>query len=91
VPTLAELGLPGVGTLQWLAIFAPGGVPQDVIETLQNAAIAAAASPAVVDKLRAQVVRAAPTASTAEAKTWLAGEMALWRKIVAEVKIEMPD
>jgi len=91
VPTLAELGYPGVGTVQWLALFAPGGVPQDVIETLQKAAVAAAASPAVVDKLKAQVMRAAPTASTAEAKTWLAGEMALWRKIVAEVKIEMPD
>jgi tripartite-type tricarboxylate transporter receptor subunit TctC len=91
VPTLVELGYPGVGTVQWLALFAPGGVPQDVIETLQKAAIAAAASPEVVDKLKAQVMRAAPTASTAEAKTWLAGEMVLWRKIVAEVKIEMPD
>jgi tripartite-type tricarboxylate transporter receptor subunit TctC len=91
VPTLAELGYPGVGTLQWLALFAPSGVPKDVIETLHKAAVAAATSPAVVDKLKAQVMRAAPSKSTAEAKTWLADEMAMWRKIVAEVKIEMPD
>ena len=51
----------------------------------------AATSPAVVDKLKAQVMRAAPSKSTAEAKTWLADEMTMWRKIVAEVKIEMPD
>jgi tripartite-type tricarboxylate transporter receptor subunit TctC len=91
VPTLAELGYPGVGTLQWLALFAPGGVPRDVIETLHRAAVEAAASPAVGDKLKAQVMRPAPSKSTAEAKTWLADEMTLWRKIVAEVKIEMPD
>ncbi|HEY1541037.1 MAG TPA: tripartite tricarboxylate transporter substrate binding protein [Xanthobacteraceae bacterium] len=91
VPTMAELGYPGVGTLQWLALFAPSGVPKDVIETLHKAAVAAATSPAVVEKLKAQVMRPAPSASTAEAKTWLAGEMAMWRKIVAEVKIEMPE
>jgi tripartite-type tricarboxylate transporter receptor subunit TctC len=91
VPTLAELGYPDVGTLQWLALFAPGGVPADVIETLHKAAVEAAMAPAVVDKLKAQVMRPAPSKSTAEAKAWLAGEMALWRRIVAEVKIEMPD
>ncbi len=91
VPTLTELGYPGVGTLQWLAIFAPAGVPPDVIEMLHKAATAAVASPAVVDKLKAQVMRPAPTRSTAEAKAWLADEMALWRRITAEVKIEMPD
>jgi tripartite-type tricarboxylate transporter receptor subunit TctC len=91
VPTLAELGYPGVGTLQWLALFAPSGVPKDVVELLHKTAVAAATSPAVVDKLKIQVMRSAPSASTAEAKTWLAGEMALWRKIVAEVKIEMPE
>jgi tripartite-type tricarboxylate transporter receptor subunit TctC len=91
VPTLTELGYPGVGTLQWLAIFAPGGVPPDVIETLHKAALAAATSPTVVDKLKAQVMRTVPTRSPADAKAWLADEMALWRKIVAEVKIEVPD
>jgi tripartite-type tricarboxylate transporter receptor subunit TctC len=91
VPTLAELGYPGVGTLQWLALFAPAGVPKDVIETLHKAAVAAATSPAVADKLKAQVMRPAPSQSTAEARAWLADEMALWRRIVAEVKIEMPD
>jgi ABC-type sugar transport system substrate-binding protein len=48
-------------------------------------------SPAVVEKLKTQVMRAVPTQSPAEAKAWLADEMAKWRKIVAEVKIEMPE
>jgi tripartite-type tricarboxylate transporter receptor subunit TctC len=91
VPTLTELGYPGIGTLQWLAIFAPAGVPPDVIETLHKAAVGAVASPAVGAKLKAQVMRPAPTRSTAEAKVWLADEMAKWRKIIAEVKIEVPE
>ena len=36
-------------------------------------------------------MRAVPTKSPAEAKAWLADEMALWRKIVAEVKIDLPE
>jgi tripartite-type tricarboxylate transporter receptor subunit TctC len=91
LPTLAELGYPGVGTLQWLAIFAPSGVPKNVVETLHKAALAAANSPAVIDKLKVQVMRAVPTQSPEDAKAWLASEMALWRKIVAEVKIELPE
>ena len=91
IPTLTELGYPDVGTLQWLALFAPGAVPKDVVATLHKAAVAAATSPAVVEKLKAQLMRAVPTASPEDAKAWLASEMALWRKIVAEVKIEVPD
>jgi tripartite-type tricarboxylate transporter receptor subunit TctC len=91
LPTLAELGYPGVGTLQWLAIFAPSGVPKDVIAALHKAAAAAATSPAVVDKLKVQMMRAVPTQSPEDAKAWLADEMALWRKIVDEVKIELPE
>ena len=91
IPTLTELGYPDVGTLQWLALFAPGAVPKDIVATLHKAAVAAATSPAVVEKLKAQLMRAVPTASPEDAKAWLASEMALWRKIVAEVKIEVPD
>src|SRR5262249_19786871 len=91
VPTLTELGYPGVGTLQWLALFAPGAVPKDVVAALHRATIPAATSRAVVDKLKAQLMRAVPTSSPEDAKAWLASEMALWRKIVDEVKIEVPD
>ena len=91
LPTLTELGYPGIGTLQWLAIFAPSGVSKDVIATLHKAAAAAAAAPGVVDKLKVQMMRAVPTSSPEDAKAWLAGEMTLWRKIVDEVKIDLPE
>src|SRR3954447_3332813 len=34
VPTLAEAGFPGVGTLHWQSMFAPAGTPQPVLETI---------------------------------------------------------
>ena len=91
LPTLTELGYPGIGTLQWLAIFAPSGTSKDVIATLHKAAADAAAAPGVVDKLKVQMMRAVPTSSPEDAKAWLAGEMTLWRKIVDEVKIDLPE
>jgi tripartite-type tricarboxylate transporter receptor subunit TctC len=91
LPTLGELGYPGIGTLQWLALFAPSGVSKDVIATLHKAVVKAATAPGVVDKLKVQMMRAVPTQSPDDAKAWLAGEMALWRKIVDEVKIELPE
>ena len=91
LPTLTELGYPGIGTLQWLAIFAPSGVSKDVIATLHKAAAEAAAAPGVADKLKVQMMRAVPTSSPEDAKAWLAGEMTLWRKIVDEVKIDLPE
>ena len=91
LPTLTELGYPGIGTLQWLAIFAPSGTSKDVIATLHKAAAEAAAAPGVADKLKVQMMRAVPTSSPEDAKAWLAGEMTLWRKIVDEVKIDLPE
>ena len=91
LPTLSELGYPGIGTLQWLAIFAPSGVSKEVIAALHKAAADAAAAPGVVDKLKVQMMRAVPTSSPEDAKAWLAGEMTLWRKIVDEVKIDLPE
>src|SRR6266540_2206169 len=37
VPTLAEVGFPGIRAAQWVAAFAPSGVPADIIATLHKA------------------------------------------------------
>ncbi len=91
VPSLAELGYPGVGTLQWLAMFAPSGVPADVIATLNRAAVEAVESAAVREKFASQNIRSVPTRSPEEARAWLAAELDKWRKITEEVKIELPE
>ena len=37
VPTLAEAGYPGVGTLHWQSMFAPAQTPKPVLETIFKA------------------------------------------------------
>jgi tripartite-type tricarboxylate transporter receptor subunit TctC len=91
VPTMAEAGYPGVGTLQWLGIFAPAGVPNDILETLHSEIVKAINSPAGQEAFRKQNMRPVPTKSTADAKAWLASERQLWLKIVDEAKIDLAD
>lgn len=91
VPTLAEAGYPGVGTTLWAGLFAPAATPPDILQTLQTAVTQALNSPKVIEIYAKQNIRSRPTASLGDAKTWLAGELARWQKIVKEVKIDITD
>ena len=91
VPTMAEIGFPGVGTIAWNAMFAPAGTPKPVLDTLHKAAADALAAPAVKEALTKQNFNIVPSKSVDEAKIWLAGEIAAWKKITAEVKIEAAE
>jgi tripartite-type tricarboxylate transporter receptor subunit TctC len=91
VPTMAEIGFPGVGTIAWNAMFAPAGTPKPVLDTLYKAALDALAAPAAKEALTKQNFIIDPSKSVDEAKTWLAGEIASWKKITAEVKIETAE
>jgi tripartite-type tricarboxylate transporter receptor subunit TctC len=91
VPTMGEVGFGDIGTLQLLALFAPTGVPKAIVETLHKAAIGAVTSPAIVEKLKVQFMRPVPTASPDDAQKWLQDQMAFWRRITEEVKIELPE
>jgi len=91
VPTMKEAGFDGVGTLAWQALFAPAGTPKEVLETLRKAMTEALASPAVTATFAKQNFNRVPTASLEAAKTWLADEMARWKKITEEVKIDIPQ
>jgi tripartite-type tricarboxylate transporter receptor subunit TctC len=88
VATIQELGFPGVGTIAWQALFAPAGTPRDVLQTIFDATIEAMKAPAVKDAFVKQTFNIVPNASLDDAKSWLDTQMAAWRKITSEVKIE---
>jgi tripartite-type tricarboxylate transporter receptor subunit TctC len=91
VPTIAEAGYPGVGTMAWQAMFAPGGTPKEVIDTLNKAVIEAMQAPTVKDAFGKQGFNIVPTKTGEEARTWLKGEMEIWKKITDEVKIDLTE
>jgi tripartite-type tricarboxylate transporter receptor subunit TctC len=51
IPTFAEMGLPTLSYSSWLGLFAPTGMPKDVIDKLNAAAVEALADPAVRSRL----------------------------------------
>jgi len=89
VPTMAEAGFPGVGTLHWQGMLAPAGTPKEVIDTLFKAIGEALQTEQVREAFKKQLIQATPSKSPEEARTWLANEIETWRKITNEVKIEM--
>ena len=91
VPTLKELGYADVGTIAWQGLFAPGGTPKAVLETLYSAAVKAMQAPAAQEAFKKQNFNIVPSKSVDEAKTWLAGEISAWKKISSQVKIEIPE
>jgi tripartite-type tricarboxylate transporter receptor subunit TctC len=88
LPTMQEIGYPGVGTIAWQALFAPAGVPKDVLQKIFDATVAALKSPEAADSFHKQTFNIVPNASLADAKTWLAQQMDTWRKIATDVKID---
>ena len=88
VPTMQEIGFPGVGTIAWQGLFAPAGTPKDVQQTIFNAVTDAMKAPSVSDAFKKQSFNTVPSKSLDDAKVWLAGQLDAWRKITSEVKVE---
>ncbi|MBW8267972.1 Bug family tripartite tricarboxylate transporter substrate binding protein [Caldovatus aquaticus] len=89
IPTLAEAGYPGIGTIAWQGMFAPAATPREALEALHRAATEALRAEPVLDAFRRQGIRAVPNASVDDARAWFEGELANWRRIVEEAKIEV--
>jgi len=89
VPTMAEAGYAGVGTLHWQSMLAPAATPKEVVDTLFKAVGEAMQTSQVQEAFKKQLIEATPSKSPEEAKAWLANEIASWKKITSEIKIEM--
>jgi tripartite-type tricarboxylate transporter receptor subunit TctC len=87
VPTVAESGVPGYAASSWNAIAAPAKTPPAVVERLQQEIARVIALPDVREKLAAAGVTA--RASTPdELKRLLASDVAKWRRVIEQAKIE---
>jgi tripartite-type tricarboxylate transporter receptor subunit TctC len=87
IPTMAEVGLPDVGTIAWQGIFAPAGTPQPVLDKLFQDINKVLQSPEVKAKFAKQHFNIVPNKSVADAKSWLGDEMKHWQTITQTVKL----
>jgi tripartite-type tricarboxylate transporter receptor subunit TctC len=89
-PTLAELGYPNSKGL-WSALYAPAATPRDVLETVRKAAAQALNSEPVETAFKKQMIKATPSGSLEDAQAFNRAEMAYWKKVTEQVKVELPD
>ena len=84
VPTLGELGFPGMEDYTWVGFFVPAGTPADVAQKLNDALLRVARDPQIKERLEALAfdVTAAPLAETA---AYVKSELAKWGKVVRDV------
>jgi len=84
VPTLGELGFPGMEDYTWVGFFVPAGTPAEVAQKLNDALLQAARDPKIKERLEALAfdVTAAPLGETA---AYVKSELAKWSKVVRDV------
>jgi tripartite-type tricarboxylate transporter receptor subunit TctC len=83
VPTLAEVGFPGMEDYTWVGLFAPAGTPADIAQRLNAAVLNAVKSPEVKERLEglAFEVTAAPLRETSD---YVKSELVKWAKVVRD-------
>lgn len=88
VPTLKESGI-NVQSDAWNALIAPRGTPPALVEAINAEVRTSIGEPAVVEKLKVQMITPAPS-SPEELRKTLAEEKALWSDVIraAGIRIE---
>ena len=91
VPTLAEVGYPGMRASQWVAAFAPSSVPPDIIETLRKAFLKAMTVPDMQEAFARGGMLVPRQASLEDPRGWLREEMASWKRDVDDLHIAVEE
>jgi tripartite-type tricarboxylate transporter receptor subunit TctC len=85
VPTVEEaIGLKGYESNNWYGLVGPANLPKSIVEKLHAAMVAVLSEPEIKEKLLAQGLDAAPSATPAEFAAYIAKENAVWSKVVKE-------
>ena len=85
VPTLNELGYPGMEDYTWVGLFAPPGTPPEIAQKLNDAVLKALQMPDLRQRLDALAFEAtaAPLRETAD---YVRAEVEKWGRVVRETK-----
>jgi tripartite-type tricarboxylate transporter receptor subunit TctC len=90
LPTVMEAGVPGYEVDQWYGVLTSAKVPAPIVRKLNAAINEALKSPDVVKRFSAD--GSTPTGSTPEQfSAHIRSEIAKWRKLVKEAKLELQE
>ena len=87
VPTVKELGFPGLELEGWNGVFAPAKTPKDIVDRLNREIVAAVRNPEVSKRL-ADLGAEAVGSTPAEQDAILKRQMDQFRAVIREMKLE---
>lgn len=87
IPTIAESGVPGFEAVQWYGIVAPAKTPEPLIARLNREMSAVLNSSEMVNHLNNEGALAT-TSTPGEFSDYMKSEIARWRKIITDARIE---
>ncbi len=88
VASVAESGLPGFATSQWVGVSAPAGTPPEIVIRIHAALVQVMRQPAVIEKVSAQGMEALTSASPADFQKMIHAELQRWPAMVKAAGIQ---
>ena len=89
VPTMAEAGFPGIGSLNWNGIFAPARTPKPILEKLHAVAVAAMKELQAEGVLEKRQTPISLSASPEDFNAYVLSELKRWEKIIRENNVKI--
>jgi tripartite-type tricarboxylate transporter receptor subunit TctC len=90
VPTVHEVGMPGLAISNWFALLAPANLPSDIVATLAKELNDALASPAMQSSL-AEIGLLVESAPPAETLAFVKADLARWTAMLKTLTSEQPS
>ena len=88
VPTVAELGYPGIEGSGWIGFVAPAGIPEDIQKKLSESIVEALNSPAVTERLATMFME--PAGGTPEAfGQYMDEELQRWGPLIKRLNLSV--
>src|SRR5262245_58321102 len=87
VPTMAEAGVPDFAILPWVAMFAPGKTPPEIVERLAREVAAAMKRPDVRDGLQRAAFES-QSSTPAELGAFLKDQLNVWGTVAREARLQ---
>jgi len=89
VPSMKELGYPGIGTNAWNGLFAPAGVPKPVLAQIHARVHALMEAPQMKETVGKSFMTVVVNKSPAEFDAFVHQEVEKWAKVVRENNIKV--
>lgn len=84
VPTLSELGYPGLVAVTWFSLSGPAGLPKEVVDKVNRVVVASLKSAKVMKQLKQEEVETKPM-TPAEVTAFMQSELEKWHPVLAAI------